>query len=177
MSFQNSFQNGRYTILSQLGTGGIATVWRVFDNLFEMEKAIKVLLPHTGQYGQMELPSEMSLQSRTQIKRFFREAKVMMQLEHHNILRIYDYFEENGAFCIVMEKCMGSLDTWVNRNGPMSIGLAIQVVIQILQGLTQAHRNGLVHRDIKPHNILISGSGLIKVADFGLHFGQNLYLL
>ena len=136
MSFQNSFQKDNDTPSSHNGTGGIATVWRVFDNLFEMEKAIKVLLPHRTIWTNGTTVRDVIAKPNTD-QTILPKAKVMMQLEHHNILRIYDYFEENGAFCIVMEKCMGSLNTWVNRNGPMSIGLAIQVVIQILQGLTK----------------------------------------
>ena len=161
----HSFQNGRYEIMSQLGEGGIAQVWRVLDGKFAIERAIKIVArPNTEPLSDSisHLP-----QSNTE-KRFMREAQLLMHLNHPNIVTVYDFFEENNQLHIVMEKCAGSLSSWIELNGKMPIKLAVQVTIEILKGLSNAHSRNIVHRDIKPHNILIAEDGGIKIADFGL---------
>ena len=158
---KKTFQKDRYVVLSRLGVGGIATVWRVLDSKFEVERAIKVL--------QREQMSQESIQQPSNgTQRFVREATVMMRLHHQNIITVFDSFEEEGCLCIVMEKCFASLDQWVSDNGSMPVGLATQVMISMLNGLGHAHTKGVIHRDVKPHNILISDLGDIKITDFGL---------
>lgn len=158
---KKSFQQGRYIVLSRLGVGGIASVWRVLDTKYEIERAIKVL--------QLEHMSESDFQNTSNSsRRFSREATVMMRLHHQNIITVFDSFEEDDSLCIVMEKCVASLDQWIADNGAMSVGLAVQVMVSVLNGLQNAHTKGVVHRDVKPHNILISELGDIKLTDFGL---------
>lgn len=159
-----SLENGRYTITSQLGAGGIATVWGVFDNRLETEKAMKVLTLQSSS----GLLQELSGNESVDVKRFKSEAKIMSAFNHPNIVTVQDCFSDGTSMYIVMEKCLGSLDTWVALNGAMPVNLAVAVMIQVLRGLEYAHRHEIVHRDIKPHNILIADSGTIKLGDFGL---------
>ncbi len=158
-----TLENGRYTITSQLGAGGIATVWGVIDNRLETERAMKVLTlqPSNG------LLQELSGKS-LDVTRFKGEAKIMSAFNHPNIVTVQDHFSDGTSLYIVMEKCLGSLDTWVANKGPMPSNLAVQVIIQVLRGLEYAHRREIIHRDIKPHNILIADSGTVKIGDFGL---------
>ncbi len=159
-----TLENGRYTITSQLGAGGIATVWGVFDNRLETEKAMKVLTLQSSSGLLQELSGNESLD----VQRFKSEAKIMSAFNHPNIVTVQDCFSDGTSMYIVMEKCLGSLDTWVALNGAMPVNLAVAVMIQVLRGLEYAHRHEIVHRDIKPHNILIADSGTIKLGDFGL---------
>lgn len=158
------FDDGRYTALAQIGSGGIATVWSVLDNKLETEKAIKVLTLTNSQI----LSGSHQEHTDSGVKRFIREAKLMSRINHPNILTVHDYFATEQNLFIVMEKCLGSLDGWVESNGPMPMGLTIKVMIEALNGLEYAHAREITHRDIKPHNILISESGAIKLGDFGL---------
>ncbi len=159
-----TFQNGRYTILSQLGAGGIATVWGAFDNTLECERAMKVLAKQISTHPMMSMNSL----DNTGIERFKQEAKLMSSLNHPNIVTVHDMFADQFNRYIVMEKCLGSLESWVQSNGVMPVSLVVHVTIEILKGLEYAHNKSIVHRDIKPHNILISEAGIVKVADFGL---------
>ena len=158
------FDDGRYTALAQIGSGGIATVWSVLDNKLETEKAIKILTLTNSQI----LSGSHQEHRDSGVKRFVREAKLMSRFNHPNILTVHDYFATDQHLFIVMEKCLGSLDGWVETNGPMPVGLTIKVIIEALNGLEYAHAREITHRDIKPHNILISEAGSIKLGDFGL---------
>ena len=160
----NSFCDGRYDIISILGSGGVATVWRVIDRKFNVERAIKVLRIDPIANGDFFSQPQ---KANTTI-RFSREAQLMMQLQHPNIVTVFDFFEEDDALCIVMERCVGSLASWMRRNDRMPIQIAVQVMISVLKALSFAHENGVIHRDVKPHNILISQNGDIKLSDFGL---------
>ena len=169
-----TFQEGRYTVTSQLGAGGVATVWGIFDNKLETEKAMKVLELQVGSSPMTTLQSADVIGS----ERFEKEAKLMSRLNHPNIITIHDYFSDTQNLFIIMEKCRGSLDAWVHANGPMPFELAVQVTISILNGLDYAHEKEIVHRDIKPHNVLISEAGTIKIGDFGLahdNYASNVY--
>ena len=159
------FQRERYEVLSQLGEGGIAQVWRVLDHKFHIERAIKIFARSTGDIVSDSV--SISPKSSTE-RRFAQEAQLLMHLNHPNIITIYDFFEERNQLHIVMEKCIGSLFIWSEMNGAMPIKLVVQIAIEILKGLDYAHAKKIVHRDIKPHNILISEEGGIKIADFGL---------
>lgn len=169
-----TFQEGRYTVTSQLGAGGVATVWGIFDNKLETEKAMKVLELQVGSSPMTTLQSAERIGS----ERFEKEAKLMSRLNHPNIVTVHDYFSDDQNLFIIMEKCRGSLDAWVHTNGPMPFELAVQVTISILNGLEYAHEKEIVHRDIKPHNVLISEAGTIKIGDFGLahdSYASNVY--
>ena len=147
------FQDGRFIVISRLGDGGAAAVWRVVDSKYDIERAVKTL--HVTE-------------TETAMNRFQQEVRIMMRLQSPHIVTVFESFIEEERLHIVMEKCAGSLDTWSKMYGPMPPKLAVQVMIQLLKGLQVAHTKGVVHRDIKPHNVLIAEDGTVKLADFGL---------
>ena len=151
--FRSTFKEGRYEVLGRIGLGGMAEVFRVYDTRLEIERALKVL----------------NVTASTHVRlRIEREAKVMAKLTHPNIVQIIDLFAEDGIPCIVMELCVGSVAQWIYEHGTMPPKLAAQTLLQTLRGLEYAHSKGIVHRDIKPQNLLITETGIIKIADFGL---------
>lgn len=147
------FQQNRFVVISRLGDGGAASVWRVLDTKYDIERAVKIL--HVTNNSNALL-------------RFEQEVRIMMQLQSPHIVTVFDSFTEEERLHIVMEKCTGSLDTWSHTHGAMPPKLAVTVLIQMLKGLQVAHSKGVIHRDIKPHNILIAEDGTVKIADFGL---------
>ena len=147
------FCGHRFIVLSRLGDGGAASVWRVVDSKYDIERAVKTL--HLTDHENT-------------LSRFEQEVKIMMRLQSPNIVTVFESFVEDERLYIVMEKCSGSLDTWSKMHGQMPIKMAVNVLISMLKGLEVAHRKGVVHRDIKPHNVLVADDGTIKVADFGL---------
>ncbi|MEC7987615.1 MAG: protein kinase [Myxococcota bacterium] len=150
---KSRYKNGRYEVLGLLGIGGMAEVYRVLDTTLEIERALKIL----------RLNGDPQLKQRIE-----REAKIMAQLQHPNIVQIIDIFTEESNPCIVMELCNGSVAEWVLQNGPMPARLVSESLIQALHGLQLAHEKGVIHRDIKPHNLLLDERGTVKIADFGL---------
>jgi serine/threonine-protein kinase len=148
--------NGRFQLTRTLGVGGMATVYAVEDVRLGVQRAVKVLNPALSE----------QLQVRT---RFIAEARTMASLEHSNIVRVYDVDLDGESPYIVMELLDGgSLVDWLRDNGPMPPRLAVDVLIEILTALQVAHRGGVIHRDIKPHNVLLTASGDVKVTDFGI---------
>ena len=147
------FFEGRFIVISRLGDGGAASVWRVVDTKYDIERAVKTL--HVAE-------------TETALGRFEQEVRIMMRLQSPHIVTVFESFIEEDRLHVVMEKCAGSLDTWSKMYGPMPPKLAVQVMIQLLKGLQVAHNKGVVHRDIKPHNVLIAEDGTVKLADFGL---------
>ena len=145
-----TFQNGRYETVAQIGEGGMAEVYKVIDTKFNVTRAIKRI---KGQRSDA---------------RSRREAYIMVGLLHPAIVTVFDCFEEENAFHIVMEHCQCSAVDWIRQNGPMSAKTAAHVTSQVLSALEFVHQNGVIHRDIKPHNILITDNGQIKLSDFGL---------
>ncbi len=134
----------------------MATVYRVYDQRLHVERAIKVLAP--------EYATKADLR-----RRFETEASTMARLRHDNIAAVYDVGDDNGAPYLVMELVGGgSLNDFVQVNGPLAPRLAAQVCIAVLRALQVAHDNGIVHRDIKPHNVLLTPEGVAKVTDFGI---------
>lgn len=149
-------EQGRYRLIDILGQGGMATVFRAWDNRLQCWRAVKVL--------------ESSLTNRPSIRvRFENEARTMAKLHHRNIVTVHDVAYEGGRAYMVMELVEGgSLVDWVERFGPMPPRMAIDVTREVLAALQVAHENQVIHRDIKPHNILISSDGTPKVTDFGI---------
>ena len=147
------FGEGRYETLTFLGEGGTAEVWRVLDTRLQVERAIKVMLP----------PPNDEARARQQ-----REAQVMASLEHPNVVVVHDTFEEDGCQLLVMERCEESAAQRVARQGAIDPEEVTRIALAILSALARAHEEGVVHRDIKPHNILFSKGGVPKLADFGL---------
>jgi serine/threonine-protein kinase len=152
----NTLFHGRYKILRKLGTGGMANVYLAEDQELGRRVAIKILNERHANDDQF-------------VERFRREAKNAAGLSHPNIVSIYDRGEAEGTYYISMEYLEGrSLKELILARGPAPISVAIDYARQILAALRIAHRQGLVHRDIKPHNVLVDGEGRLKVTDFGI---------
>jgi len=152
----NTLFDGRYRILRKLGSGGMAAVYLAEDEDLGRRVAIKIL---DSRYADDELFLE----------RFRREAKSAAGLSHPNIVSIYDRGESAGHAYIAMEVIEGrSLKELIKERGPLPVAKAIDYVQQILTAVRFAHRNGIVHRDIKPHNILVGPEERLKVTDFGI---------
>ena len=141
---KTTFSDGRFIVISRLGDGGSAAVWRVVDTMYDVERAIKTLHLTDGENS---------------LVRFQQEVQIMMRLNSANIVTVYESFVEDGQLHVVMEKCTGSLNSWSQMYGRMPPRLAVKVIIEMLKGLEKAHRIGVVHRDIKPHNVLIDEDG------------------
>jgi serine/threonine protein kinase len=149
---------GRYRIEGRLGVGGMSTVHLAFDNRLERYVALKLLAEHLAD-------------DPTFISRFRREALAAARLVHPNIVQVFDFGFDSGhhQHFIVMEHVPGnSCAELLRDNGRLSLAQAISVVTQACRGLDYAHRNGVVHRDVKPGNLLVSDSEVVKLADFGI---------
>ncbi|HYY34604.1 MAG TPA: Stk1 family PASTA domain-containing Ser/Thr kinase [Gaiellaceae bacterium] len=150
----NTLFDGRYRILRKLGSGGMANVYLAEDEELGRRVAIKIL---NDRYANDELF----------IERFRREAKSAAGLSHPNIVSIYDRGEAEGTYYIAMEVIEGrSLKELILTRGPLPIAQAVAYTLEMLEALRFAHRHGIIHRDIKPHNILIGER--LKVTDFGI---------
>jgi len=148
--------NNRYQIIEPLGTGGMAQVYRARDLMLERFVAIKVLR------------SDYSSDPDFQI-RFRQEAKAAANLSHPNIVTVHDFGYDQGQLFIVMEHVPGTnLKTMIENLGKFSLEDAIPLMVQACAGLGYAHRAGLVHCDVKPHNMLVTPDRRLKVTDFGI---------
>jgi len=148
---------GRYRLDAEIGRGGMSTVYRAFDTVLERPVAIK--LTHR------EIAADAD-----QLERFRREARAVAQLSHPHIVRVIDAGEEPGGMpYIVFEYVDGeTLKALIRREGPLEIGQAIAYAIEIARALGAAHERLIVHRDVKPQNVLIDGEGSAKITDFGI---------
>ncbi len=152
----DSLFDGRYKIIRKLGSGGMANVYLAEDQELGRRVAIKILDDRHAADEQF-------------VERFRREAKNAAGLSHPNIVSIYDRGEAEGTYYIAMEYLDGrSLKELIVTRGPAPISIAIDYARQILSALRFAHRNGIVHRDIKPHNVLVDADARVKVTDFGI---------
>ncbi len=146
----------RYKLLNRLGGGGMAEVYKGLDTLLDRQVTIKIL---REQYASDE---EFA-------KRFRREAQAVARLSHPNIVSIYDVGIEQDTQYLVMEYVEGiNLKEYISEHGPLKQDKLIDIGIQICDALDHAHSNKIIHRDIKPHNILLTNSGKVKVTDFGI---------
>jgi serine/threonine-protein kinase len=148
--------DGRYQVVRKLGAGGMANVYLAEDQELGRRVAIKILNDRHANDEQF-------------VERFRREAKNAAALSHPNIVSIYDRGEAEGTYYIAMEYLDGrSLKELIVSRGPAPLNVAIEYARQILSALRFAHRHGIVHRDIKPHNVLVDADGRVKVTDFGI---------
>ena len=146
----------RYRLTEQIGMGGMAIVYRAIDTRTGHNVAVKVLRPEFNEDAEF-------------IGRFQREAEAASKMTHHNIVNLLDVGMDGDSRYLVMEYVQGkTLKEVIQERGRLSAPLACQIAIRILSALEHAHRNGIVHRDIKPQNILVHADGHIKVADFGI---------
>src|SRR6266404_6226726 len=146
----------RYLIQRKLGSGGMADVYLADDQELGRQVALKMLNERHASDDQF-------------VERFRREAQSAAGLNHPNIVSIFDRGRAEGTYYIAMEYLDGrTLKELLVRNGPTPIPIAIDYARQILGALSFAHRNGIIHRDIKPHNIVVGGDGRLKVTDFGI---------
>src|SRR6201990_966556 len=149
---------GRYRIGGRLGVGGMSTVHLAFDERLERNVAIKLLAEHLAD-------------DPTFVSRFRREALSAARLVHPNIVQVFDFGFDSGhhQHFIVMEHGAGTSCAELRRDhGHLGVGQAIDIVTQACRGLDYAHRNGVVHRDVKPGNLLVSDTEVVKLADFGI---------
>lgn len=151
-----TFIANRYEIVGQVGTGGMSDVYKAKDHALGRYVAIKVL------------KSEFS-EDTNFVSKFRTEAQSAAVLEHPNIVNIYDVGSENGIHYIVMEYVEGiTLKTYIEKKGQLTYKEALSIAIQVGRGIQAAHAKNIVHRDIKPQNIIISTDGKVKVTDFGI---------
>ena len=148
--------SGRYEIQAVVGTGGMAVVYRAWDKIEKRTVAIKVLRPEYEQDAEF-------------VRRFSREAEAAAKMSHENIVNLLDVGKDNDMRYIVMEYVPGkTLKDLIREQGRIAPETAVRMVIRILAAVDHAHKNGIVHRDIKPQNILVDAKGKVKVADFGI---------
>jgi eukaryotic-like serine/threonine-protein kinase len=148
--------NNRYQLQQTLGTGGMAVVYRARDLMLERLVAIKIL--------REDFSSDTAFR-----ERFHQEAKAAANLSHPNIVTVYDFGLDNNRLFLVLEYVPGTdLKTLIKKRGHFSVDEALNIIIQACAGVGYAHRAGLVHCDIKPHNILVAPDQRVKVTDFGI---------
>ncbi|MBQ9632493.1 MAG: Stk1 family PASTA domain-containing Ser/Thr kinase, partial [Lachnospiraceae bacterium] len=146
----------RYEIIEKIGTGGMSNVYRAKDHSLNREVAIKVL--------KEEYANDTAF-----VTKFRAEAQAAAGLEHPNIVNVYDVGKEDESYYIVMEHIEGiTLKTYIAKKGQLSYNEVISIAIQVGRGIEAAHKKGIIHRDIKPQNIMISKEGKVKVTDFGI---------
>jgi len=149
-------QLGKYKLLKKLGQGGMGEVYLAEDTKLGRNAAIKVLSKQLA--GKSDF-----------VQRFYREARAMAKMNHDNAVSVYDVDEEHGFHYVAMEFVDGkSMQRWMDQLGKLCIGDALHVVLRCAEALRVAHDQKMIHRDIKPDNIMLTSKGKVKVADFGL---------
>lgn len=156
MNLEGSVIGNRYKIIEKIGNGGMATVYKALDQILNRYVAVKIL--------REEFTTDEEF-----IKRFNAEAQAAARLTHPNIVSVYDVGQEYNIYYIVMELIQGkTLKEIIDEDGLLSWKWSVNIAIQIASALEMAHKNHIVHRDIKPHNIMITEDGVAKVTDFGI---------
>ncbi len=148
--------NGRYRIDYRVGSGGMAEVYRAYDMKLDRIVAVKALKKEYCEDPQY-------------LRRFTREAQAMLSLSHKNIVSLYDVGSDGDVHYLVLEYVDGcTLREYMDKHGALKPNIAVKIACEVLDGLAHAHENGLVHRDVKPQNVMISSKHEIKLADFGI---------
>lgn len=151
----------RYQIIKSIGEGGMANVYLAYDTILDRNVAIKIL--------RGDLSSDEKF-----VHRFQREALSASSLNHPNIVEVYDVGEENGNYYIVMEYIEGKhLKELIKKRGKLTVSEVVDIMLQITDGMSVAHDSYIIHRDIKPQNIMILENGLVKITDFGISMAMN----
>src|SRR5919107_1538788 len=153
---RDTMVDGRYRIIRRIGSGGMADVYEAEDTQLGRRIALKLL------YRRFAEDAEF-------VERFRREASSAAGLNHPNVVQVFDRGQWDGTYYIAMELLEGrNLKQIVREHGPLEPALAVDIVLQILKAARFAHRRGVVHRDIKPHNVIVDEEGRAKVTDFGI---------
>ena len=153
--------DGRYQIIRTIGEGGMANVYLAYDTILDREVAVKIL--------RGDLASDDKF-----VKRFQREAKAASSLNHPNIVEMYDVGEDDGNYFIVMEYVEGrTLKSLIKKRGALGLRETVDIMLQLTSGIAHAHDSYLIHRDIKPQNVLIMEDGRVKITDFGIAIALN----
>ena len=153
--------NDRYEVIKSIGEGGMANVYLAYDTILDRRVAVKVL--------RGDLSNDEKF-----VRRFQREALSASSLSHPNIVEMYDVGEDNGIYYIVMEYIEGkTLKQLIKKRGTLTLSEAIDIMLQITDGISQAHDSYIIHRDLKPQNIMIKEDGTIKITDFGIAMALN----
>jgi len=146
--------SNRYDIRAELGRGGMGVVYRAHDPLLNREVAIKLIPPTL-------------LSSETE-QRFQREAQLVAQMDHPAVVPIFDFGKDEGSLFFVMPIVQGTTLRWYQRDNPLTLGEVLDIGIQAAEALEYSHSRGVIHRDVKPENIMVRKDGYLKVLDFGL---------
>ena len=153
--------NDRYEIIKSIGEGGMANVYLAQDTILDRKVAIKVL--------RGDLANDEKF-----IRRFQREALSASSLSHPNIVEMYDVGEDNGSHYIVMEYIEGkTVKQLLKKRGNLTVSEAVDIMLQLTDGISHAHDSYIIHRDLKPQNIMIQEDGKIKITDFGIAMALN----
>ena len=153
--------NDRYQIIKTIGEGGMANVYLAYDTILDRNVAVKVL--------RGDLANDEKF-----VRRFQREALSASSLSHPNIVEVYDVGEDNGLYYIVMEYIEGKhLKQLIKKRGNLTVREVVDIMMQLTDGMSAAHDSYIIHRDIKPQNIMILENGLIKITDFGIAMALN----
>ena len=152
---------GRYQILEEIASGGQTTVYRVRDTHTGQVVALKVMHPHLARDA-------------AYLERFHREARLAASIRHPNVIRIFEVGQEGDSHFICMEHLPLSVHDFIEARGQLTIGRAVDICYQTALALHSAHQREIVHRDIKPQNMLLGSDGTVKVTDFGIARSSEL---
>ena len=153
--------NDRYQIIRTIGEGGMANVYLAHDIILDRDVAVKIL--------RGDLAGDEKF-----VRRFQREAIAASSLSHPNIVEMYDVGEDDGKYFIVMEYIEGqTLKNLIKKRGALTLSEVIDIMLQLTSGLACAHESYIIHRDIKPQNVLILDDGRVKITDFGIAMALN----